>query len=246
GLLRGAVIGVGVAARVVIVHPIAGIPHVADATLGEGLRPAWRAGMRSRYNASAGVGRLGVIWVELSRSGARARGTGEAARWEVTLIRGIAIHRERLASLGLLVAGTGRQRIWLHGLGIDGVLARGWGSGWRRLAAVGRLCRVIDGRGRVWFGVGLRRVGQRKGQLRRGLGSRRVEWGNRSSGETSSWGSEIVGGSRDRGSVGWAHILRLFLGPRTTRLPLSRRVLRLLDIGVATSRGLEVGWGWLG
>ncbi|KAF0096784.1 MAG: hypothetical protein FD142_3183, partial [bacterium] len=114
------------------------------------------------------------------------------------------------------------------------------------MAAVGRLCRVIEGRGRVWLGVGFRRVGERIGQLRRGLGSRRVERGSRSSGETSNWGSRVVGGSGDRGSVGWAHILRLVLGPRATRLPLGRRVLRLLDAVVAASRGLRVGWGWLG
>ena len=74
-LLGWAIIGVGVAARVVIVHPIAGVPHVADASLGEGLRPAWWAGVRDGNDASAGIGDAGVIGVGLGRSGARARST---------------------------------------------------------------------------------------------------------------------------------------------------------------------------
>ncbi|KAF0096785.1 MAG: hypothetical protein FD142_3184, partial [bacterium] len=129
GLLRWVVIGVGVAARVVVVHAIAGIPHVADTALREGLGPAGRTGMRCRHNARAGVGGASVIWVEMGRSGAGARGTGEATRWVTAPIRGVGVHRERLTSLGLLGAGAGRQRSWLRGLGICGVLARGLGRG---------------------------------------------------------------------------------------------------------------------
>ena len=125
-------------------------------------------------------------------------------------------------------------------------MARGLRREWRRLAAIGRFGRVIEGRGRVWLGVGFRRIGERIGQLRRGLGSGWVEWGSRSSRGASNWGRGIVGGSSNRGSVGRAHILRLLLGPRATRRPLSRRVLRLLDAIVAALWGLGVGWGWLG
>ena len=74
-LLRWAVIGVGVAARVVVVHPITGVPHVADATLREGLGPAGRAGMRGGHNASAGVGGAWIIGVKWGWSGAGARST---------------------------------------------------------------------------------------------------------------------------------------------------------------------------
>ena len=151
-LLGRVVIGVGVATSVVIGHPVAGVPHVANATLGEGLGLAWRTWVRSGDDAGAGVGGAGVIWVELGRSGAGARGTGEATRWGTAPIRGVGVHRERLTSLGLLGAGAGRQRSWLRGLGIGGVLARGWGRGWRRLAAIGRLCRVIEGRGEYGSG----------------------------------------------------------------------------------------------
>ena len=114
------------------------------------------------------------------------------------------------------------------------------------MAAVGRLCRVIEYRGRVWLGVGLRRIGERVGQSRRELGGGRVERGSRGSGRTSDWGNGIVGGRRGRESVGWAHIRRLFLGPRATRRPLSWRILRLLDAVVAASRGLGVGCGGWG
>ena len=79
-----------------------------------------------------------------------------------------------------------------------------------------------------------------------GAGEQEDRTGEQELGGTSNWGSRIVGGSRGRGSVGWAHILRLILGPRATRLPLRCRVLRLLDAVVAASRGLGIGWGWLG
>ena len=105
--------------------------------------------------------------VELGRSDARAGGNWRATRCVVTPIRRVGVSWGRLAFRGLFRGGPVRQRNGLRGLVIGRVLARGCGRRLCRLAAVGRLSRVIEDGQVIWFVVGFSRIWEGVGLLRR-------------------------------------------------------------------------------
>ena len=170
-----------------------------------------------------------------------------ATRRVVRPERSVAVNGEQLAFRRLLRDGMRSHRSrWLEGVAMRGSSSEAQ-SGAGSFAAIIRLSRVIDLCQSVRSGVEGRRIRSKIGRLRRRSSGRKILGGDRSARRAIRRGLGMEGSGVELGKVILVSVRRRLLDPKARYgVPRRRRIHRIVNPIVTASRGLRVGWGWMG